>query len=162
MCGLRDDHEIRDGESLPTEEDFDPYHGDLDAQSAWQNFGGLTLEEANRRFREKPITYQEDFMFMGGKAFAYYYPVIDSFLRETAQIVRREGDNRGAWILARCIQVQFQAGDLEHVMCLKSQILELVDFVRQNVGLFSDDADELREIDLAWKELQLIVQSVGT
>jgi hypothetical protein len=57
---------------LPTETDFDPYQGDLDAQCAWKNFGGLTLGEAFVKFEESPETYQEDFMFMGGKAFARY------------------------------------------------------------------------------------------
>jgi hypothetical protein len=34
---------------LPTELDFDPLHGDLDAQCAWRNFGGLTLDEAHAK-----------------------------------------------------------------------------------------------------------------
>ncbi|MBL8820867.1 MAG: hypothetical protein JNL96_20010 [Planctomycetaceae bacterium] len=66
---------------LPTEADFDPYGGDLDAQCAWRNFGGLTLDEATNKFRERPEIYQEDFMFMGGKAFAFYFPVVEAYLR---------------------------------------------------------------------------------
>ncbi|MEM9646820.1 MAG: hypothetical protein AAF989_17650, partial [Planctomycetota bacterium] len=68
---------------LPSEHDFDPHQGDLDAQYAWKHFGALTLEEAFRRFRENPEIYQEDFMHMGGRAFAFYFPVLDCFLRET-------------------------------------------------------------------------------
>lgn len=45
--------------NLPSERDFDPYGGDLDAQCAWRNFGGLTLEEAIRRFRERPEIYKK-------------------------------------------------------------------------------------------------------
>lgn len=63
--------------ALPTEKDFDPIGGSLDAQSAWKHFGGLTLEEVNRKFRENPFYYEEAFMWMGGKAFDFYFPVID-------------------------------------------------------------------------------------
>ena len=31
--------------SLPTENDFDPCGGNLDAKWAWKNFGGLTIEQ---------------------------------------------------------------------------------------------------------------------
>ncbi len=56
---------------LPTERDFDPYGGELDAQCAWKNFGGPTLDEAHAKFREHPECYREKLMAMGGKAFAY-------------------------------------------------------------------------------------------
>jgi hypothetical protein len=64
---------------LPTERDFDPWHGNLDAQCAWRHFGGLTLDQAHARFRENPLGYQEDFMFMGPVAFAFYFPVIEDY-----------------------------------------------------------------------------------
>lgn len=30
------------------------------------------------------MCYQEDFMFMGGKAFAFYFPVVEKYLRSNA------------------------------------------------------------------------------
>ena len=65
---------------LPGERDFDPDAGDLDAQVAWKHFGGLTLSEAYQRFQEDPEKHTEDFMYMGGKAFAYYFPVLERYL----------------------------------------------------------------------------------
>ena len=64
------------------ESDFDPVGGDLDAQYAWKNFGELTLKQAYDLFLTNPIHYQEDFMFMGGTAFDYYFPVIDRYIRQ--------------------------------------------------------------------------------
>ncbi|MEM7010678.1 MAG: hypothetical protein AAF585_04260 [Verrucomicrobiota bacterium] len=62
---------------LPTENDFDPFGGDLDAQCAWKHFGELSLNQAYDIFVSAPNIYQEDFMFMGAVAFDYYFPVID-------------------------------------------------------------------------------------
>lgn len=64
---------------LPSQSDFDPVGCDLDAQSAWQTFGGLGLAEAYAKFLQVPESYQEDFMFMGSRAFAYYFPVVDRY-----------------------------------------------------------------------------------
>jgi hypothetical protein len=82
--------------ALPTERDFDPF-GDLDARHAWRNFGGLSVSEALRKFRENPIHYQEDFLFMGGRAFVFYFPVLDAFLREF-RLSEQEDDSQAAII----------------------------------------------------------------
>ncbi len=95
---------------LPTEQHFDPYGGDLDAQCAWRNFGGLTIEEAKVKFCEHPEIHQEDFMFMGGKAFAYYYPVIDSYLRETPLLPPEDRDDRKHGYFPNASRSNFKAG----------------------------------------------------
>jgi len=146
--------------SLPKEHDFDPWNGCLDAQCAWKNFGGLSLEEAHARFRENPIYYQEDFMFMGGVAFAYYFPVIESYLLETPPAAEHPGDDREAWILAHCINQQFSGQDFAPVLPLKSRVLELANFVRREIARFSDDANEQRRIINAWQELEAQLRSV--
>ena len=69
-------------EQRPTMADFDPYDGCLDALNAWKNFGGLSRTKAYERFCESPGSFQEDFMFMGGVAFAYYYPVLEQYILE--------------------------------------------------------------------------------
>ncbi|MEM7232007.1 MAG: hypothetical protein AAF517_07535, partial [Planctomycetota bacterium] len=66
---------------LPTQADFDPWDGDLDAGHAWKEFGGLSVDEALAKFLENPGYHQESFMFMGGVAFAFYFPVVDRYLR---------------------------------------------------------------------------------
>ena len=136
---------------LPDERDFDPHGGFLDAQWAWKNFGGLTIEAAHLKFRENPLNYQEDFMFMGGKAFVYYYPVIDSYLRDTPE--DNDGDDRESWILAHCIKAQFDVDTLADVRRLAPRVLELADFVRTHIQRFGSALNEQNHIATAWDEL---------
>ncbi|MGN6547170.1 MAG: hypothetical protein ACTHK7_19110 [Aureliella sp.] len=143
-----------DSAKLPTERHFDPYEGDLDAQWAWKNFGGLTLDEAKAKFWERPEVYYEAFMFMGGKAFAFYYPLIDSYLRETPLLAPEDRDDRQAWILAQCIKHQFDGWNYPYVRHLKGKVIELCRFVRQNLSLFGADPEELNQIDEQWASLQ--------
>jgi hypothetical protein len=145
-------------ESLPTKNDFNPWgpHA-LDAERAWGNFGGLTLPDANAKFRKRPEIYQEDFMFMGGKAFAFYFPVIESYLREVPDETN-EGDDHEAWILAKCIEQQFDGESVQHVLHLADRVMTLSHFVRENVRRFGyDEADRSRIRD-AWRELEERVQ----
>jgi hypothetical protein len=144
---------------LPTEGDFDPYGGDLDAQCAWRNFGGLTLDEATNKFRERPEIYQEDFMFMGGRAFAFYFPVIESYLRDV-QDENDDGDDHESWILARCIKNQFDAKTALHVLHLSHRVMALSQYIRQNIVRYGYDADEQRQIADAWVELENHVETM--
>jgi len=137
---------------LPTEHDFDPYGGDLDAQWAWKNFGGVSIDSATRMFREKPEWYQEDFMSMGGIAFAYYFPAVETYLLETPETYG--GDDRCVWILAHCIRNQFQMKTKSYVLPLVPRIQSLIQFVRKNVGCFEDEESGQARIIDAWTELE--------
>ena len=143
------------GCSLPGENDFDPWGGCLDAQCAWRDFGGLSRQKAFDRFLENPVYYQEDFMFMGGVAFAYYYPVIERFLLETVTV--DEPDDREAWILAHGIMMQLQTSR-DQIRHLQPRFLELSNFVRNNLQLFTADSDERDRIDQAWSQLESIIE----
>ncbi|MCA9035956.1 MAG: hypothetical protein KDA91_12550 [Planctomycetaceae bacterium] len=143
---------------LPNETDFDPYHGDLDAQCAWRHFGGLTLEEALARFEECPETYQEDFMFMGGKAFAFYFPVIDRFLRRTIELPEDQRGDRQSWILPQCVKNQFEGREFRHVQHLRHSVLSLCDFMLKNFDLFAGDWSDAKEIQTQWNQLKLAVE----
>lgn len=143
--------------SLPTELDFNPFHCDLDAQCAWKNFGGLTLDEAHAKFEKCPESYQEDFMFMGGKAFAYYYPVIDRFLRRTIEIPEDQRGDRQSWILPQCIKNQFEGHGNLYVRPLKDSVLDLCAFMIENIRLFADDWRDPAEIEIHWRELLELV-----
>lgn len=145
--------------SLPTKNDFNPWGlGALDAEWAWGNFGGLTLTQAHAKFRERPEIYQEAFMFMGGKAFAFYFPVVESYLRDVPE-KENEGDDHEAWILAKCIQNQFDGKTAKHVLHLADRVIMLCHFVRENVRRFGYDEAERTKIAGAWRELEDHVQS---
>lgn len=137
-------------EQLPNEHDFDPYGGCLDRQNAWHNFGGLTIEQARTRFLENPFIYQEDFMFMGGRAFAYYFSIIEDYLRSVPP--GPNDDDREGWILAHCIKNHFAGIDLPHVQHLVGRIRALAEFVLTNLDRFGQESDGQRVAD-AWWEL---------
>jgi len=137
---------------LPSEADFDPFGGDLDAQSAWRNFGGLTLEEAYVRFSEVPVSYQEDFMFMGGRAFHYYFPVLDEFLRTSR--AKDEWDDCQTEILASCITAQFDWRGANISSELRERISQLCLFVRANLDQYASSSERKSKIDQAWAKLE--------
>ncbi len=139
---------------LPIERDFDPYGGGLDEQCAWKNFGGLTLDEAYLKFESAPEVYQEDFMFMGGKAFAFYFPVIDRFLRRTIELPEDECGDRQSWILPQCIFAQFDGANRRYVAPLKRSVVDLCDFMLQHMECFVDDWSDPKETESHWRRLR--------
>ena len=141
-----------DVRTLPSQVDFDPFGGCLDAQSAWRNFGGLTLEEAYVRFCSAPEVYQEDFMFMGCRAFHFYFPVIDEYLRAApAPGVR---DDREARILATCIALQFEWHGATVSSELRHRISHLCAFVRSHLNQYAESPEDQKAIDGVWGKLE--------
>ena len=139
-------------EQRPTQADFDPSEGCLDALHAWKNFGGLSRAEAYEKFCQAPEIYLEDFMFMGGVAFAYYYPVLERYVLESRVETRDGNDVEAMWILASCIKLQYEARSIDYVF--RARILGLVSHVRSNLAQYSIDSDEQGRIDTAWHELE--------
>ncbi len=89
---------------LPSKEDFVPY-GTLDELRAWENFGGLSLDEAHDKLCENPLYYQEDFMWMGIQAFAFYFPAVDRFVRDWLAVANDETLGQ-LEIIVECISMQ--------------------------------------------------------
>ena len=141
-------------DSLPSKADFNPWGPNApDAECAWGNFGGLSLGDAHMKFRERPEIYQEDFMFMGGKAFAFYFPVIEDFLHDVPDD-ESEGDDHQSWILAKCIQNQFEARTAAQVVHLADRVIALSRYVRKHIKRFGCDDAERTRISEAWQELE--------
>ena len=136
---------------LPSEKDFDPFGGDLDAQCAWKNFGELTLKQAYDLFLTNPIHYQEDFMFMGGAAFDYYFPVIDRYIREV--VGDDEGDDCEVAILGSGVAAQFDWNGADPNDALVSEIAQLAAYVSSNVAQYSPAAKDQRRIKREWSRV---------
>ncbi len=64
---------------LPTAEEINP-HKDLDGQWAEKNFSGKTIDEITELLKEDSLKYQEDFMWMGPKAFEFYLPAVFNYI----------------------------------------------------------------------------------
>ncbi len=140
-------------DSRPKESDFDPYNGCLDAQCAWKNFGGLSVTEAFTKFCDRPEIYQEDFMFMGGAAFSYYFPVIERYVRESHAHADNGYDVEAMWILAHCIKQQFDYRNTQHVESLRTRVLDLITHVRNNLSQYCREMADQRHVDSAWADL---------
>ena len=139
-------------EELPTEKDFDPWNGCLDAQHAWKQFGGLDLEQAYQKFCENPLNYQEDFMFMGPKAFRFYFPVVDRFLRRERE--PWEFDDSEAWILGKAVRLQLERRKDDSLL---KAIGALCQYVRTHLSKFATTGTEQQDIDAAWLEVEKLV-----
>lgn len=147
---------------LPRQPDFCRELGG-DAGTAWCNFGGLSLDAAYQKFLERPEIYQEDFMWMFSRAFEYYYPVVDRYLRTACvsdERYRRD-DGCQAWILGCCLESQFHWADgsrpPDYVV---AEIRSLAQFVRQHLSRFSVDRSEQERIDACWDRLQVTLSTV--
>ena len=138
--------------NLPQEKDFDPADGDLDAQCAWKNFGGLNLEEADKRFIENPLYYQEDFMFMGWVAFEYYFPVIEKYLIETHLVA--ENDDSETWILGCVIESQIRANKEKIAVTFLKNLKNLCHSIIQKYTNSMLPKDEKDEVLTQWKKIE--------
>ena len=147
---------------LPGERDFDPYEGDLDAQVAWKNFGGLTLTEAYQRFLENPSTYAEDFMWMGDKAFVYYFPVLERYLLVTP-IWSEENGSEWCQVLGlgSAIQFQFTEESLPELLQLAPRVLPLIAQVKESIDAcvasghpYYSDPEVNQHVSKEWDELE--------
>jgi len=144
---------------LPSQSDFDPWSGCLDAISAWNHFGGLLLQEAKVKFAGNPFKYSEDFMFMGPKAFAYYLPALIDSLKtalsseQTAAVFPVLG-------LGYAIQSQLEVA---HHECRRfyPEILELIELVRLRMPCFCYNAlpDAMAMLEQEWNAVEQIILS---
>ena len=134
-------------QKLPTEFDFDPFGGCLDAQVAWKNFGGVALDDAFVLFCENAGQYSEDFMWMGHVAFAYYFPILDRYLRT-------EDEEDQAWFIACVIIFQFDCENTTKIEQLKPKILDLANFVIQNIERFGTQISDRKRIYEEWIKLK--------
>ena len=133
---------------LPSEADFDPFGGGRDAQSAWKNFGELSLKQAYDLFVTNPSNYQEDFMLMGSMAFGYYFPVIDRYIREVSG--EEAGDDCEVAILGSGVAAQFACRGSRFDQCLIAEIGQLSDYVSSHLAQYSPSAKDHRRIMRAW------------
>ena len=132
---------------LPTKKDFDPW-GCLDGQHAWKQFGGLTLDEAYKKFCKKPDFYQEDFMFMGTKAFLYYIPVLKKYVQELDP--KSEGDDCSLHILACGMESQLE----QNFKATQIPIRSLTELVLSEIGNSNMNNEDKKRVIKKWKEIK--------
>lgn len=120
---------------IPDETDWRNDHGDLDIDSARKNFFGLRLDEAENRFRQNALSYQEDVIFMPPACFAYYLHAYLNYLLSSDS----RGDSDGASCFFGLVECRSQ--DLAR---LPAETRAKVSLVLEKLGTGQDyfDADE--------------------
>jgi len=97
-------------ESLPTLLDISPtgalYIGD--EKTAVDHFLGKNLTEAEALFREHDLYYLEDLMWMGPKAFVFYYKAFRRYFRQ--EKAARNASTLGFFLTAIGFQVEHHLG----------------------------------------------------
>ena len=144
---------------LPVKADFVSHDGDLDQTVAWDHFGGLTLDEAKMRFADNALYYQEDFMFMGTDAFRFYFSVLDAYLRNAPD--EESDDDHESWIIAQCIRAQFESDTVGRLRPIIPAIVDLAEFVRNNIRRFGYDDAERHSVATAWADLIRHIKATG-
>ncbi len=92
---------------------------------------------------------------MGGAAFAYYYPVLDHYLREY-RVGIGLGDNEDSYatVIAGGLCMQLLSKNLSALEPIMEQISDLVDYVRSHTQILADDPEEQADINSTWQVLQ--------
>lgn len=147
----------RQTSKLPLEADFFFRAGGLEAGSAWKNFGELSLMQAYRVFVENPDCYQEDFMYMGPKAFQYYFPVIDKYVREV--VGNSEGHDCSVAILGSGIEAQCNDGTFRMNESFNSEVSELCEYVLSHLSQYSPAAKDQRRVERTWSRVLTALRS---
>jgi hypothetical protein len=132
--------------------DFNPFASNLDEENVWKNLGGKTLVEAYELFLTNPLHFQEDYMWMGARAFDYYFPVLDEYLR--AASAEDECDDHEVNILGSCIVLQFETNGESPSFGTQREIADLAVFVLANLGRFTPDVKAQRSIERSWRAVQ--------
>ena len=98
-------------------------------------------------------------MFMGAKAFLYYFPVLDHYLRNALD----EGseDDCESWIISQCIQFQFEPETMDRLRPLIPAIVDLAGFVRDNIHRFGCDDSERQRVSDAWGDLVRHIETIN-
>ena len=131
---------------LPTREDFG---GGPDAESAWEDFGGKTVDEVYDLFC--PDFHLEHFMWMGEIAFKFYFPVIARWVHGLRPV--EEDDFRPSVdLLGHCIQMHFDCH--EDMTGMHDRIISLCDHVCARLDHYTHDENERDEIRATWTDLR--------
>jgi len=155
----------RSGEAsqrLPSIGDFGAGRsGDLDANDAWTNFGGLTRAQAKEKLKSAPEVYSGDFTWMGEKAFSFYFPAIDELILESLH----EGDGSSFeelifWLVLP-FRTQFGPSRLSSLEKQKPRALELCHLILQGIETWSEDFQDAEESKEEWEKTLKILCKKG-
>lgn len=139
--------------TIPSESDIN-VRNSLDEIIARDNFLGKTLDEAEQLFRENSLAYQEDLMWMGPRAFAYYLRAVIDYLRSP----HSAGDDD----LISCLHmiILFRRDEEDFALALE-QVRELVDYVLSDFDKFLEVPEVYGDLPEKYRQLKQQLDSAG-
>ncbi len=121
--------------SLPTREDISPTSGaDLDERAALEHFFGKSQSEASALFFDNPEYFADDLMWMGSKAFAFYFPSLEPYITSEESSGNADIINT----LIGTLKSRLDDDPLSIRDC-RTSVLRVLVFVRENLGKFQID-----------------------
>lgn len=130
----------------PSARDINP-HGSLDEVVAADHFLHKSLEEAEMLFREDSALYQEDLMWMGPRAFAYYLPAAIQYVKSEAAA----GDVE--FIAALLAIVRFRQEEEEFSLATRA-VKDLVSYVTRHINRFEIDGEDCADLLADYQQLR--------
>ena len=134
---------------IPSFADFSPTQGEnLDEKLAVEHFLGKSASQAESLFRENAIYYAGDLMWMGDKAFAFYFPAYSRFLESS----HANGDADALNSLASVIAFRAEH-EPQSIIGARDAVLSALNYCAENYPKFRVEA--VIHGDLRSKLLQL-------
>ena len=132
--------------TIPSRQDINVYDS-LDERSACEHFLGKSLDEAEALFRESPLYYQGDMMWMGIAAFRYYLPAAVRYIRGEAA----DSDFVACFSGTLEFRLEYESQGLAPVA---EQLVALCDYVLEHWSRFEDGADAYGDIHTRYQTLR--------
>jgi hypothetical protein len=139
---------------LPTEGEINVY-GSLDEITARDHFLNKTLDEAEALFQENSAYYQEDLMWMGPNAFAFYLQAAINYVKSDAST----GDS--PFIYALCEIANFRA-EHEGFAATAETLQVLTDYVIENFERFQVDQEIYGDLRASYTSLRERLEHAGS
>jgi hypothetical protein len=134
--------------SIPTQEDINPIPENLDGQRAVRNFLGKTRDQGVSEFAGHGMSYQEDLMFMGSRAFCFYFPAAVDYIASSQGST--DGDVASCLVSVVEHRLEYDAPEIRdafpHILRFADHLLAHYDGFALDRGIYGDLRPRLRAI----------------
>jgi len=138
---------------LPTLEDFAPQNT-LDGKYAWKMFGRCSVSDAQIVFDRNPHQRIEDFGFMGDRAFAFYFPVVEAYVMRPSESSDHDTEHNRSDYIASNIAYHFRGELTPDIIRIAPRANSLATFVLDRIDEIQCDDRERDCVVTAWESLK--------
>jgi hypothetical protein len=126
--------------TVPTREEINPFD-DLDGRVACENFLGKSLDEALELFRENPLEYQSDLLWMGIVAFKFYLPAAIQFIKQETSGEHSDFVAHFSGTLESKLE-----NESKELVSVANQLVDVCDYIIQNWQRFEEGAEAYGDV----------------